>query len=194
MSQRPFRLISLAPPQAEPLSLDDARQHLRLDTTQDDELLRALIRTARTLCEAYTGRALIQQGFGLYLDEWPKGAVILPRPPLAAVTKINVYDANDAAAVLDSTLYFADTAAQPGCVALRETASRPTPGRSINGIEIQYTAGYGVNAQAVPAPLVTGIKLLLAALYENRGDRAEDAMKASGCLALFQPYRVMGIL
>ena len=208
------RLKLTLEPQAEPLTLDEAKAHLRLDTTDDDDLIRALIRTARTMCEAFTGRALIHQGYSLFLDHWPQGdigmswsivcdgneitkfpmEVELPKPPLTTVTKINIFDANDVASIFSPASYYTDTASIPGRITLRDGAPIPTPGRTRNGIEIQYTAGYGVSSSSLPAPLVHGIKLLLAALYENRGDTAEDMLKSSGCLALFQPFRIMGLI
>lgn len=214
MLKSPYRLKLTLEPQAEPVTLDEARTHLRLETTDDDDLIRGLIRTARTMCETFTGRALINQNFSLFMDSWPQGDtsmswsilhdgnditsfpldVELPRPPLVSVSKVNVYDENDVATPLLASNYFTDTASQPGRLSLRINAQIPTPGRKNNGIEIQYTAGYGGNSAAIPAPLVLGIKLLIAALYENRGDIAEDAIKASGCISLFHPYRIAGLL
>lgn len=204
-------LKQISEPLAEPLTLDDARAHLKLDAADsDDELLRACIRTARTACEAFTGRALIHRNYSLFLDTWPQSrldmawSVIndggpvsypleldLPRPPLAQVIKINLYDESDTASLFPASSYSVDTAADPGRIILRDGAAIPAPGRRFNGIEIQFTAGYGAHPASLPAPLVAGMRLLTAALFENRGDDGTRTLTDCGAAALFAPFRIM---
>ena len=58
--------------------------------------------------------------------------------------------------------------------------------RSIVLSDIAFTCGYGAAAD-VPAPITSAILLLLAALYEHRGDDA--APSPDNALALLAPYR-----
>lgn len=51
-------IAELSPPGAEPITLAEARAHLRLDDGAEDGLLEALIRTARGHLEQVTGLAL----------------------------------------------------------------------------------------------------------------------------------------
>ena len=53
----------LTPPAAEPLTLAEAKLHLRVDAdiTDDDSLITALIVTARQQAEHRTGRSLVSQ-------------------------------------------------------------------------------------------------------------------------------------
>ena len=64
----------ITPPALEPVALADAKAHLRLDTDDDDELITAAIAAARVHVEAMTRRCLIEQGWRVYLDRWPKQA------------------------------------------------------------------------------------------------------------------------
>jgi len=84
---------------AEPVSLADAKLHLRLDdiggSHPHDALVTSLISSAREFAEHYTGRALAQQTLEVALDSFPNGDTIdLPRPPVASVTSIK-YDDSD---------------------------------------------------------------------------------------------------
>lgn len=187
MMSHPHRLVMTAQPGAEPLALDEVKAHLRIEHDADDALLTGLIAAAREVCESFTGRALVTRGYSLYLDSWPAGGAVLPRPPLASVVRVNVYDADGAAEEFGG--WVADAASSPGRVLM--TSAAPVPGREVNGIEIQYRAGYGFAPRDVPAALRQGMKQVVAHLYERRGEGGASALAASGALALFQPYRVM---
>ena len=66
-------LTQLSPPSAEPLSLAEAKLHLRVgaDITEDDGLIAALIVTARQQAEHRTGRALVSQQWRYAIDAFP---------------------------------------------------------------------------------------------------------------------------
>lgn len=54
-------LATLYAPLAEPVHLDEVKSWLRMDTTAEDALIQALIRSARTYAEQFLGRALVNQ-------------------------------------------------------------------------------------------------------------------------------------
>ena len=188
----PYGLVETAPPVIEPLTLDEVKNFLRVDQDNDDALITALITAARLFCEGYTGRSLITRSYGLLLDDWPALRVIeLPYPPLQSVASVKIYAADNSFVMLDPVNYYVDTSG--GRIVLTDSAVRPLPGRIANGIEIQYTAGYGATANDVPALLRQGMLQLIAHLYECRGDSPDQALRASGAAAIFQPYRLMGL-
>lgn len=55
----------------EPLSLDEAKLHLRVDFGDDDTLIMALIVAARQFAETITRRALVQQQWKIVGDRFP---------------------------------------------------------------------------------------------------------------------------
>jgi hypothetical protein len=212
-----YRLVETSPPSIEPLTLDEVKIFLRVDQTNDDALITTLITAARMFCEGNTGRSLITRGYSLFLDRWPGARlphrfmpgmedqqtripvalemcnIDMPYPPLLAVGQINVYAADNSSTVFDSGSYYVDTAGVPGRVVLTAGALPPLPGRIANGIEIQYTAGYGATEDNVPTLLRQGMLQVIAHLYEHRGDSPDQALLASGAAAIFQLYRLMGL-
>ena len=208
----PLRLELVAAPALEPLSLNQVKQHLKLEEedSADDALIAGLIRVAREQAERFTARALITQSYSLWLDAWPRrrddhlhegwreGALIegpahaveLPRPPLQAVSAILTYDEADQATSLPASAYTIDRASQPGRLVLRRGAAAPVATRAANGIEIRFTAGYGDAPDAVPEAIRQGLLVQIARLYESRGDDAAEAGANSGAELLWRPYRV----
>jgi len=193
MSHHLYRLVETTPPAAEPLVLSDVKEFLRIDHSSDDALVNGLISAARQVCETATGRSLITRSYSLYLDEWAGEVFLLPKPPLLSIVQVKVYAADNTSAVFASANYYVDTAGTPGRLVLTEGAVVPTPGRVANGIEIQYTAGYGAAASNVPPLLKQGMKQMIAYLYEHRGDSPDQAAQASGAAAVFKPYALMSL-
>lgn len=207
-------LTLIAPPTAEPVTLAEAKAHLRLDATTEDSLVTDLIAAARQAAESHLKRALVTQTWRLSLDRFPTrpaswwdgvrlGAetpatathVSLPRPPLQSVATITIYDDADSPSVMPATDYFVDVAHEPGRVALRAGKSWPAVGRVAAGVEIDFVAGYGGQA-AVPQAIGQGILMLVAHFFEHREAVATAATPARvpyGVAALWRPYRVIGL-
>jgi hypothetical protein len=213
--REPLKLTLVSAPAMLPLSLNEAKLYLRLDDddTLDDALVANLTRAAMEACERFTGRALISQTWDLFLDRWPgmaetplaEGlavgadlparvkAVALPRPPLQGVLHVKTYDEADTATPWPAANYFVDTASVPGRLVARTGHALPLPGRAANGIEIRFSAGYGDAPGAVPEALRQGLRLLVAHLYEHRGDDMDHAAEISGAARLWRAYRVAGL-
>jgi uncharacterized phiE125 gp8 family phage protein len=181
-------------PAVEPLSLDEAKLHLRLEGGEEDALVAALIKATREMAERHTGRALITQGLRLWLDRWPCGrrSIDLPRPPLASVASVTVYDADDSPSPVEPAAWLADRIATPGRLVLRAGVTAPVSGRVANGIAIDYEAGYGPAGTDVPEPIRRGMALLLGHLFESReaGGLGQRPLPL-GVEALWAPYRLV---
>ncbi len=194
-------------PASEPVTLDEAKAFLRVDTSDDNTLITDLIVAAREAAEAYTRRAFITQTLKLWLDrfpirctsgydvdgffELPISAVVnsadfiyLPRQPLASVSSIVTYASDGTSSTLSTNVYGTDTAG--GRVYLKEGQSWPANLRDTAAIVITYVAGYGA-ASAVPSSIKTAIKMHVAAMYDGRGGCAMP----DGARAILTPYRIM---
>lgn len=64
----------VTPPAIEPVTLDEAKAHLRVDINAEDSLITRLISDAREWVERFLRRSLITQTWALYLDAFPVGA------------------------------------------------------------------------------------------------------------------------
>jgi uncharacterized phiE125 gp8 family phage protein len=181
--------ILIAPPAVEPLSLAEAKAWLRVENVAEDEIVGALIASARLVVESLTRRFLVAQTWRLVFDAWPSGEVTLPFSPVRSVV-VRTFDATNAASTLSTASYTIDHHA--GDARLRFLTAPPQPGRQTDGIEIDVEAGFATTAAGVPAPLRQAMQLLVARWYENRGDVEADANMArtpASVAALVAPYR-----
>lgn len=162
----------IAPPVAEALTLADVKAHLRIDQADEDDLLAGLIAAAREHLERTTGLALISQAIRLYLDRWPQAGVIeMTRGPVQAISEVRIYDAAGVETTVDLSGHVLDGASRPARLWLR---SRPSPGQALNGVEIDFIAGFGEAGADVPDTLKRAMLVHIAAMYEFRGAVAVD--------------------
>ncbi|WP_286828749.1 MULTISPECIES: head-tail connector protein [Kordiimonas] len=209
-----MRIETLSAPASEPLLLDEIKNHLRLDGSADDVGLGGLLRAAREMVENHLGLCLINRSLALYLDAWPgsmgqmpwwqgvasgsmaafvRMAEYLPLPvrPVSGIGAIQTYDVDGAATVWDAENYNLKPGLEPALY--RTSGSWPTPGRTLDGISIELTTGFGDSWNDVPADIRQALLMLVAHLFENRGDTGTKAMDASGAGAVLKPYRKLQI-
>ena len=72
-------------PALEPVTLAEAKAHLRVDISDDDDLITAIIKAAREYCEEYLDRTLVHTQWTMRMDAFP-WEFKLPRPPMAPVS------------------------------------------------------------------------------------------------------------
>lgn len=173
----------ITPPAVEPVTLADAKAHLKIDTTDEDALITTLITAARARAEWHTGRAFVTQSWILRLDAWPHdGIAEIPLPPLQAISEVAVHTSDGVRTVLSSGDYWIDKVSEPGRLIIND----PPPNlRDQDCLEIAFTAGYGA-ASAVPAAVREAILQIITDLYTHR---SEEPVGLAG-QALLAPYRI----
>jgi uncharacterized phiE125 gp8 family phage protein len=154
-------------PASEPVTLAEAKLHCRVDYSDDDALITALIVALRSRAEALTGRALITQSWKLTADAFPVGALWLPKPKLVSVESVKYLDVNGAQQTWVNTAYDVQTSEVLGSVAPKWGTNWPDIRSQVAAVEVNYTAGYG-NAVAVPQAVKSWILCYIAAAYDNR--------------------------
>lgn len=156
---------------AEPVSLADMKTHLRVDHTDEDAYITALITSARMMVEEYTLRALITQTWLLTADAFYDTDLVMPRSPLAGITHVKYYNSSSVLTTVTATDYWAFTTGPRGRLVLKADKSWPSDVES-NGrpdaVQITFTAGYGASASYIPAALVHAVKLLCHWQYDQR--------------------------
>jgi len=159
-------------PAIEPITLAQAKEHLRVDGSDEDSLIGLCITAARDRIENECRRAFIRQKWIAYITgDFAEGVTVeLPRARLMAAETFLLEYRNDAG----TWTAWANTAQQPAREpALLWLTSYPsnidTPRSPHDAVwRASYWAGYGSLATDVPGPLRHAILLLTAHLFERR--------------------------
>lgn len=158
----------VVPPTDEPVSLDEAKLHLRVDGTEEDDYIAGRIAAAREACELEARRAFVARTLDLSMECWPGRCLELPMPPLVSVASITYTDEDGNVGTVSASDYVVNGNVEPGLIIRKSSASWPSvalmPGPSI---VVRYDAGFGTAAD-VPAVYKQAILLLLGHMYENR--------------------------
>lgn len=145
-----------APPETEPVTLAEMRAHLGIgqaDDTDRDTIITRRIVTARMIAESYIRSGIVTQTWTAYGDAFDR--IIALKAPLQSVTSIQYLDADGVLQTVDPSVYEVDTVSH--CVLPAPGQQWPTPGRSVNSVQIEYVIGYAT----IPEPIKDAIKFIV---------------------------------
>ena len=125
--------ILLTGPAVEPITLAAAKQFIRVEHDDDDDVITALIAGSRIHVETQTRRALITQSWRLVRDVWPElGCVPVLPVPLRTFDAARVYRPDGSTLAIDLAAFTVDKAAAPARLSFTRGAL-PAPGRPVAG-------------------------------------------------------------
>lgn len=190
----------------EPVSLEDLKGHLRLQSTDttEDAYLKGLITAARKEAENRTGRVFVPQTFKLFLDDF-EDEMVLPVSPLSTSTvdiAITYFDPSSGDSTsLSSTCFRIDADSEPGRILIDHGQTWPQVYPVRNAVQIQFVAGYPLTTVApatdtCPEAVETWIKMRAAGLYEMRESHTERPVQAqarSFVDGLLDPYVIFEV-
>lgn len=154
-------------PAVEPITQTEAKLHLRVDHSDENDLIDILRQAARETVEQHTNRSMITQTRTIKMDYFPCGETLfLTHAPVQSVTSVKYYDEDNVEQTLSSSDYWVDTNSNIPRIVVKDswpgTYDRP------NAVEVIYVCGYGAAGSNVPRPLRAAMLLILGHLYENR--------------------------
>ena len=176
-----YRSLSVSTaPSVEPISVSDAKDHLRvIDYTGDDAYIGTLVTAARQWCEDYCDRTFADQAYTVAFDDFWASRIELPRPPVrlnstssSATVTINYVDTGGTTQTLtwsqSGTQHFRlDRDHVPALIYPLYQEVWPSVRLDDKSVQITYLAGYG-SAANVPKPAIHAMKLLIGHWYAMR--------------------------
>lgn len=200
----------VTPPTEEPVTLSEAKLHLRVDFDDDNDLIQMLIEAARVAVESITLRQLCTATWRMVLDSFPGPslmgvpygqtfsllghAILIPKAPITNVMSIEYQDMGGLWQTMPACDYVVDSACDLTRITPKFGKIWPINLPQIGSVRVTFTAGYG-DATMVPAGLKSWMKLRIGSLYAHR---EEVALMSRGQLAalpfvdgLLDPYKVV---
>lgn len=170
----------------EPLSLEETKYFLRVQHFAEDELIKGLVTTAREMIENYTNRIFLQQTWRLVCLEQdiPKSRVlILPRAPFIKVVEHPkvFFTGGEATTITDYKAWHHLDYGYFMCH--HHLGDNKT-------LQVDFLVGYGEKREKSPAAMRHALLLIVANLYQHRGDEPEGpTILTDQIRELLQPYR-----
>lgn len=176
--------------------LTQTKSFLKVEGSDEDTLITALIKAVTERLETETGLKFITQKWDIYYDHFPSkpvddwwdgvrdGAlsqlytssdtIDLPFGRLNSIAAFKTIDESDTEYTFAASNYSLDTTGPFGRIGLKIGQVWPqTILKPFNGIKIEEaTFGFGATYLSVPEAIQQAIKMTVAKLYENRGDNS----------------------
>ena len=195
----PLTLTRQVAPPVEPVTVAEAKTHLRLDTGDYDSRIEAFIAAAREQVERDTERTLITTTWQLNLDAFPLAIrqpathgelerarsryapdlakIKLPRPPLQSVNTVDYIDTGGVSQTLGSSKYDVDANSEPARLVEAYGESWPATRDVVNAVTIEYVAGFGDAEADVPQALREAILTVVETLHDRPAGAEANAMQ-----------------
>lgn len=182
--------VSITPANSTPVTLDEVKRHLRIDTDDEDVYLQDLIQASTNHLEAVSGLKLLTQTWRQFFDTPPADNLLeTSLAPVQSVLEMRIYDQNGDAKLIDLTNVELDTVSVPVRLWIQENLASYKP---INGIEIDFLVGFGDLPMDIPDSIRRALLLLIAHAYEFRGAipaSSQPASEPNGFKTLIAPFR-----
>jgi uncharacterized phiE125 gp8 family phage protein len=160
--------LDLVTPSAEPVSLDLAKLHCRVDHDDEDPLITAYISMARYHVEGFVKASLLPTVWRYRIDEGFPREIRLPTGPVLSAAALEIKYVDDAGVL--QTLAPSSYQSSLGDTAIIRPAYGeiwPSTRCQMDAVQITFTAGWA-NVETLPAPLRSGVLLMIGQLYANR--------------------------
>lgn len=182
-------LVQTVVPTAEPLSLEDAKNFMRILEDDSDSDIISMIKSAREYAENYTNRQFKVATYELFTDCITQD-LRLPKNPIKTLSSVEYMDDSGDYQVLDSSKYYLYGEDDIYKIHFEETITHKA---HKNAIKITFDSGYDV----VPEGIISYLKILVSTLYENRElyliGVSVDKLANPMALKMLDMYRVQPI-
>lgn len=187
--------VLISAPTETPVSLAEAKAHLRVESNDEDGLITALVAAVTAYLDGYAGilgRAIVTQ-------TWQQDFDILERVlrlplPASGISSITVRSRDGTLSTIASENYALKHDARGSLVRFKDSYSLPGDLYETAAIAVTFVAGYGA-AAAVPVAIKQAMLLIVAYWHLNReantaGNSNNTPVSAEALLA---PYRMVGV-
>lgn len=165
---------------AEMITLAEAKAHLRVDGSAEDDLIQSMLEAAIDLVETFTGKNLSEREVEQEFDGWSR--IALYRGPVQQIVRVE-YDPTTGGApvVMAGHLLRAGRLYFPAGTVFPEA----------HVVRVIYTAGFPLGD--IPAALNAAVKVLLTGYYEDRAGGDTLAKAKAAVAGLCRPHRALAV-
>jgi len=182
--------IVLIDPAEEPLSVDQAKKHLKQEDAEDDDLIGDMLTGVRQFLEDQLNTQLVTATRLETLDTFPghaecqselkyagggRGVITLRFPPVQTINAIRYVDTNGVQQTLSPSEYVADLRSRPARIEPAYGKAWPATRRQLNAVEVEFVCGFGPEP-SVPRIYKQMIRSILGHWYVTREEATENEL------------------
>jgi uncharacterized phiE125 gp8 family phage protein len=166
-------------PAALPISVAEVKAQMRVEHSDDDDLIYRLITTAVAFTDVQgaLGKAIITQTWRQWTAANP-GEVYLLVKPVQSLTAVKYYDTSGV--LQTATLADFDLLGTANSKYVKPATGKAWPSTQArpDAIALEYSSGYGATAASIPETIRHGLMMLVAHWYENRESSTTDNLQS----------------
>lgn len=150
------------------LTLQEAKDHLRVDVEDDDSLIMDCVRSATDFVQKYTNQLFLSGQYCIYLDEkeWENHkAVEVWLYPIISINSIKYINTSGEETTLDSANYTTDVVSYPARIMLLNKPA--VKQNTFNQFRIYVTAGF-IDKYKINPEIIGWVKIMVGFFYEIR--------------------------
>jgi uncharacterized phiE125 gp8 family phage protein len=167
--------LKLITPPDETITLEQAKLCLRVDNSDEDDLITALVTAAREQCEHELGRGIGTQTWQRALDAFPASGIALGMPPVTSIVSVQYVDTDGVTQTAAGDTYVLDNASDDEAWVLPADGYEwPDTLDTANAVRVQFTCGMTTIPQTVRAWML----LRIGSLYAHRTEFVAGAQVA----------------
>ncbi|QLE02887.1 phage gp6-like head-tail connector protein [Galbibacter sp. BG1] len=169
------------------ISLTDAKKHLKIDFTYEDDIIQDLIPSSIQDAENYMGLNILQKDVEATMQRFPTTLKIDFAPLLGAAFTVTYFDTDNQEQTLPATAYsIKNSFGENPCFVLNSNVELPGLKDRLDAVKFSYSCG--MDLENIAKPIRRAVFLKISELYEYRTDRAEIVSTRGN--ALLRPYKV----
>ena len=188
-AQKPIRTVA---PASTPVSLSEAKAHLRVTSSAEDAVIQMYLDAAVSYLDGWAGvlgRCMVTQTWAQTFSDFPStDTLALPFPEVQSVV-VTYQDSAGDGQTLDASRYELVRLNTGSALVLADNEVWPDVDDTQSAVTITMVVGYGATS-AVPAPLKQAILLHIGSMYEARTMAGELPLAHD---LLIAPYRGVGL-
>ena len=150
------------------VSLSEAKEHLRIGHTDDDDYITRLCQASQLVCENLTGVDFTGNSYIFYCDTWDQTKEVPNVSPIRSITQINYKDTNGVQTIWSNTNYYVAGGSQRSRIALTDGSSYPDLYDGIQNISIELTTQAFYTTTGMDMVAKQAVLITIADMYENR--------------------------
>lgn len=168
----------------EPISLSEAKSWLRVETADEDDMIRSLLLAARTSVEIYSKSPLLVRSYLGAMDAWPSSRIVtVSLQPFPLLSAVRVFMGGSFVALAPSSYVFTS---YEGSGSLFVESSAPVPQLKNAGIELDFTVDPTLRPHYYE-PMKMAMRLLVTRWFANRGDQIDMSVMPADVCSLLAP-------